>query len=46
MGASIGFLPPMEKVDAENYWETVFSPEVILLVSLDPMLEECREGIA
>ncbi|PFA14585.1 GNAT family N-acetyltransferase [Bacillus cereus] len=32
-GASIGFLPPMEKVDAENYWETVLSPEVILLVA-------------
>lgn len=32
-GASIGFLPPMEKADAEKYWESVLSPEVILLVA-------------
>ncbi|PFK43305.1 GNAT family N-acetyltransferase [Bacillus cereus] len=32
-GASIGFLPPIGKVDAENYWETALSPEVILLVA-------------
>lgn len=32
-GASIGFLPPMGKVDAEKYWETVLSPEVILFVA-------------
>ncbi|PLS17416.1 N-acetyltransferase [Bacillus sp. M6-12] len=32
-GASIGFLPPMSKQDAVKYWETVLSPEVILLVA-------------
>lgn len=32
-GASIGFLPPMEKANAENYWESVLSSEVILLVA-------------
>ena len=32
-GASIGFLPPMRKQDAENYWKTVLSPDVILFVA-------------
>ncbi|MEH7436933.1 GNAT family N-acetyltransferase [Neobacillus drentensis] len=32
-GASIGFLPPMRKQDAANYWKTVLSPDVILLVA-------------
>lgn len=32
-GASIGFLSPMESIDALNYWTTVLSPEVILLVA-------------
>ena len=32
-GASIGFLLPIESLDALNYWETVLSPEVILLVA-------------
>lgn len=32
-GASIGFLLPIESIDALNYWTTVLSPEVILLVA-------------
>ena len=32
-GASIGFLPPMRKQDAANYWKTVLSPDVILFVA-------------
>jgi ribosomal protein S18 acetylase RimI-like enzyme len=32
-GASIGFLPPMRKQDAANYWKNVLSPDVILFVA-------------
>ncbi|QUG41953.1 GNAT family N-acetyltransferase [Psychrobacillus sp. INOP01] len=32
-GASIGFLSPMESLVALNYWKTVLSPEVTLLVA-------------
>ena len=32
-GASVGFLSPLESLDALNYWTTVLSPEVILLVA-------------
>lgn len=32
-GASIGFLSPIEIIDANNYWKTVLGPEVILLVA-------------
>lgn len=32
-GASIGFLPPISNQDARKYWETVLSPEVVLLVA-------------
>lgn len=32
-GASIGFLPPMQKQVAASYWETVLSPDVILFVA-------------
>jgi ribosomal protein S18 acetylase RimI-like enzyme len=32
-GASIGFLPPMRKQDAADYWKNVLSPDVILFVA-------------
>jgi ribosomal protein S18 acetylase RimI-like enzyme len=32
-GASIGFLPPLNFIEATNYWETVLNPGVILLVA-------------
>lgn len=32
-GGSIGFLPPLELVDAMNYWEEVLSPNVHLFVA-------------
>jgi ribosomal protein S18 acetylase RimI-like enzyme len=32
-GASIGFLPPLPRSDAEDYWRSVLSPEVILFVA-------------
>lgn len=32
-GASIGFLPPIRRVDAEKYWDTVLTPEVLLLIA-------------
>lgn len=32
-GASIGFISPMEEIDANNYFETVLGPDVILLVA-------------
>ncbi len=32
-GASIGFLPPMEQVDAADYWRTVLGPDIILLIA-------------
>ncbi|EEK78786.1 GNAT family N-acetyltransferase [Bacillus cereus] len=32
-GASIGFLPPMEREEATKYWQTVLAPEVILYVA-------------
>ena len=32
-GASIGFLPPMQLLDAIEYWEDVLKPEVILFVA-------------
>ena len=31
-GASIGFLPPMER-EATKYWQAVLAPEVILYVA-------------
>ncbi|MFD1736345.1 GNAT family N-acetyltransferase [Bacillus salitolerans] len=32
-GASIGFLPPIDKKDAKHYWESVINSNVILLVA-------------
>lgn len=32
-GASIGFLPPLKLTEAIGYWESVISPDVILLVA-------------
>ncbi|EJV72440.1 GNAT family N-acetyltransferase [Bacillus cereus] len=32
-GASIGFLPPLEREEATKYWQTVLAPEVILYVA-------------
>lgn len=32
-GASVGFLFPLTSEEAQNYWKTVLSPEVILLVA-------------
>lgn len=32
-GASIGFLPPLAYLDSVSYWDSVLSPEVILLVA-------------
>ncbi|WP_134699663.1 GNAT family N-acetyltransferase [Ammoniphilus sp. YIM 78166] len=32
-GASIGFLPPMQKCNAASYWESVCSPEQILYIA-------------
>jgi GNAT superfamily N-acetyltransferase len=32
-GASVGFLPPLAREDAERYWRGVLKPEVILLVA-------------
>lgn len=31
--ASIGFLPPLSEGDSMNYWRSVVSPEVILLIA-------------
>jgi ribosomal protein S18 acetylase RimI-like enzyme len=32
-GASIGFLPPLQRSEARNYWQNVLDPEVILFVA-------------
>ncbi len=32
-GASIGFLPPLKRSEAKEYWETVLKPDVILYVA-------------
>ncbi|WP_174733286.1 GNAT family N-acetyltransferase [Mesobacillus harenae] len=32
-GASVGFLPPISQADAADYWQTVLTPEVVLLVA-------------
>ncbi len=32
-GASIGFLPPIRRVEAEIYWGTVLTPEVLLFIA-------------
>lgn len=32
-GASIGFLSPVQLIDANHYWKTLLGPEVILLVA-------------
>jgi GNAT superfamily N-acetyltransferase len=32
-GASVGFLPPLAREEAERYWQTVFEPGVVLLVA-------------
>jgi ribosomal protein S18 acetylase RimI-like enzyme len=32
-GASIGFLPPLDREAANSYWTTVMAPEVILFVA-------------
>lgn len=32
-GASVGFLPPLARVDAERYWTGVLGPRTILLVA-------------
>ncbi|MFA9559493.1 GNAT family N-acetyltransferase [Evansella sp. AB-rgal1] len=32
-GASIGFLPPLQRTDANKYWREVVNPEVILFVA-------------
>ncbi|OAB44428.1 GNAT family N-acetyltransferase [Paenibacillus glacialis] len=32
-GASIGFLPPLNRLEAEHYWGNVLDPGVILLVA-------------
>jgi len=32
-GASIGFLPPVNREEAEHYWENVLAPGVILFVA-------------
>ncbi|MDZ5472980.1 GNAT family N-acetyltransferase [Bacillus sp. 31A1R] len=32
-GASVGFLPPLKEKDAEEYWDHVLNPDVILLVA-------------
>lgn len=32
-GASIGFLPPIELLEANNYWEDLLKPEVILYIA-------------
>ncbi len=32
-GASIGFLPPLNRLEAEHYWGNVLEPGVILLVA-------------
>jgi GNAT superfamily N-acetyltransferase len=32
-GASVGFLPPLAREDAERYWRGVLKPEVVLLVA-------------
>jgi ribosomal protein S18 acetylase RimI-like enzyme len=32
-GASIGFLPPMKRSDARQYWQTVLKPDVILFIA-------------
>jgi ribosomal protein S18 acetylase RimI-like enzyme len=32
-GASIGFLPPLTVPQAKKYWESVLSPDVILLIA-------------
>ncbi len=30
-GASIGFLPPLKRSEAKEYWETVLKPDVIYM---------------
>lgn len=32
-GASVGFLPPLKRADALEYWQTVLQPGVILLIA-------------
>jgi ribosomal protein S18 acetylase RimI-like enzyme len=32
-GASIGFLPPMERSEAIDYWSSAINPDVVLLVA-------------
>jgi ribosomal protein S18 acetylase RimI-like enzyme len=32
-GASIGFLPPLEKADADAYWKSCVTPEIIFLAA-------------
>jgi ribosomal protein S18 acetylase RimI-like enzyme len=32
-GASIGFLPPMERSEAKEFWQSVLKPEVILFIA-------------
>ena len=32
-GASVGFLPPLAREEAEHYWSRALKPEVILLVA-------------
>ncbi|MGN9866212.1 GNAT family N-acetyltransferase [Bacillus swezeyi] len=32
-GASIGFLPPFDQMQAKEYWQTALSPSVILLIA-------------
>lgn len=32
-GASIGFLPPLSVSNAKKYWQSVVSPDVILLIA-------------
>lgn len=32
-GASVGFLPPLDRTEANHYWESVIQPEVILYIA-------------
>ncbi|MGW9019630.1 GNAT family N-acetyltransferase [Priestia megaterium] len=32
-GASIGFLPPLKHVEAEQYWNNILKPEVVLFIA-------------
>jgi ribosomal protein S18 acetylase RimI-like enzyme len=32
-GASVGFLPPLARVDAQRYWSGVLGPDTVLLVA-------------